>query len=63
MKKLAIIILLLVILVPNNIQAEDSYVNPSELIGLANKEIINMGLLNDDYFKPQNINGKKLIES
>ncbi|WP_010245981.1 Athe_2463 domain-containing protein [Acetivibrio cellulolyticus] len=64
MKKVLIFIFVSILLAQNfNIKAADEGLAPTELVKLANKEIIDMGILSDEYFRLANIDGKPLSEN
>jgi len=64
MKRIIAFILILILILPNCIKAKEFNLSPKELVDMANKEIINLGLFGEEYFsKDFNIAGKPLSEN
>ena len=64
MKRMIAFVIIWVLIISTYTKAEEKYLNSKELVELANKEIIEMGLLGEDYFSKEcNIAGKPLSEN
>ncbi len=61
MKKTIFLVVMFALISLNTISAKE--LEPKELVELANKEILDMGLYSGRYFELKNIKGKDLIES